>query len=150
MKLIAHRGLTTGPNLLLENHPDQVRAAIHLGFDCEVDLWRINNELFLGHAKPQYLISELFIANPKVWVHAKNLDALYYLNHNTHKYHFFWHEMDAFACTNQGFIWTYPQQILTSISICVMPELHIPLQRVPQLACYAICSDYVHTIREIS
>jgi hypothetical protein len=149
MKLIAHRGLTQGPDLLLENHPDHIQETLNMGFDCEVDVWRINNELFLGHDQPQYPISESFLAHPQVWLHAKNVDALCYLSHHTTQYHFFWHEREAFVCTNRGFLWTYPGQILTPRSICVVPELYMPLQTTPKLVCYAICSDYVHEIREI-
>jgi hypothetical protein len=146
MKLIAHRGLMKGPDPLLENRPDQIQEALRLGFDAEVDIWRIGSELFLGHDQPQYLISESFLANPSVWIHAKNLEALYYLMSNTHKVHFFWHENDAFTCTNKGFIWTYPRQPLTPLSICVMPELFMPLEETPKLTCYGICSDYIQII----
>jgi glycerophosphoryl diester phosphodiesterase len=43
MKLIAHRGLTDGPNKDLENSPEQILKAIDQGFDCEIDLWIINS-----------------------------------------------------------------------------------------------------------
>ena len=81
MKLIAHRGLTQGPNKDLENNPDQILKAKNQGYDCEIDLWKINADLWLGHDAPQYPISQKFLDRnyESIWIHAKNLNALYFL-----------------------------------------------------------------------
>jgi hypothetical protein len=57
MKLIAHRGLVDGPNATTENHPDQIKTAWSLGFDCEIDLRVVDGKLWLGHDEPQYQIT---------------------------------------------------------------------------------------------
>ena len=56
MRLISHRGNTFGINRNDENHPDYILAALEQGYDCEIDLWLINNEFYLGHDEPQYLL----------------------------------------------------------------------------------------------
>lgn len=146
MKLIAHRGLTDGPNAEAENNPNQVEYALKLGYDCEIDLWLLNNEFYLGHDKPQYQIPRSFLATQKLWIHAKNLEALHFLCLRQYNYHFFWHESDAFCITSLGYIWTYPKKELTNISVCVMPELFMNLKEVKQLNCYGVCSDFVDQI----
>jgi hypothetical protein len=48
MKLIAHRGLFNGPDVNLENRPQQIETALSRGFDCEVDLWIVDGNMFLA------------------------------------------------------------------------------------------------------
>ena len=52
MILISHRGNLNGKMPQNENHPDYIDEAIHAGYDVEVDVWMIDNELFLGHDEP--------------------------------------------------------------------------------------------------
>ena len=54
--LIAHRGNTEGRNIAKENSPLYIDDAISKGFDVEIDLRLVNEQLFLGHDLPQYKI----------------------------------------------------------------------------------------------
>ena len=147
MKLIAHRGLTTGPDRDLENSPFQISKALDMGFDCEVDLWIENGDFFLGHDKPQYHSTAAFFQKNGLWIHAKNLEALHWLTDTDCNY--FWHQEDNFVITSHKWIWTYPLNELTEKSICVMPEWHDPnLANLPT-KCYGICSDFVEKIKNI-
>jgi hypothetical protein len=148
MKLIAHRGLFNGPDKEIENQPQQILLARELGYDCEIDLWKIHDQLFLGHDEPQYRIDPNFLNSSKYWIHAKNLDALYFLTQTTFNY--FWHQEDDFTITSTGFIWTYPGKPLTNRSIMLMPEWNSrDLAWIRDTACYGICSDYVEEIKTI-
>lgn len=149
MKLIAHRGLTQGPNKNFENHPEKLLEAIEQGFDCEIDLWVINSELWLGHDNPQYLIKEEFLKSNSLnfWIHAKNLATLRWLTSTTF-YKYFWHQNDDFVLTSNNFIWTFPGKELTSVSINVLPEWYDPEFKNLNTNCYGICSDYVQIIKE--
>jgi hypothetical protein len=148
IKLIAHRGLYQGPDKTLENRPDQILYAIDEGYDCEIDLWKTGNKLYLGHDIPQYEVTTQFLEQEELWIHAKNIDALYWLASTEAKY--FWHQEDDFTLTSNGYIWTYPDKPLTNRSIRVMPEWKDPeLKTILDFHCYAICSDYVERIREI-
>jgi hypothetical protein len=141
MKLIAHRGLIYGPNSQLENNPTQIESVLQKGFDAEVDVWYEHGQWFLGHDRPMYEIDFTFLQKPGLWIHAKNLDALYALGSTVLNY--FWHQKDDFTLTSEGFIWTYPGLPLTAHSICVMPEVgDNEFNNLPQY-CYGICSDYV-------
>jgi hypothetical protein len=148
MKYIAHRGLFNGPDKHLENRPEQILEAINLGFDCEIDLWVINSELWLGHDRPQYPVDKQFLDKFGLWIHAKNLAALRWLTDTNLCY--FWHENDKFTLTSNNFIWTYPQHELTTRSIMLMPEWHNPtLEGLENIKCYGICSDFVKKIAKI-
>lgn len=143
MKLIAHRGQFEGPDISLENKPGQIELAISYGYDCEIDLTIIDNVLYLGHDSPEYPISPDFLEQYKnnLWIHAKNLDGLYWLSRT--EYNYFWHQNDDYVITSHKYIWTYPGKELRSNSIMVMPEwisLDIDIMSLP---CYGLCSDYV-------
>ena len=56
MLIIAHRGCTEGPDEK-ENEPNFIDEALKK-FYCEIDLWKIQDSLFLGHDYPKYKITE--------------------------------------------------------------------------------------------
>jgi glycerophosphoryl diester phosphodiesterase len=141
MKLIAHRGLYSGPNRDKENTPDQLLKAIELGYDCEVDVWHTDNRFFLGHDSPTYPTTIEFISNPKFWIHAKNFEALEKLQGSDLNY--FWHQEDDHTLTSKGFIWTYPGKEIGINNIIVMPEMVMPIEDIKNIKAFAICSDYV-------
>ena len=145
MIYIAHRGLTHGPDAELENNPIQISKAVKLGYDCEVDLWVVNGELFLGHDEPTYKVDYTFLSINPLWIHAKNLDALVWLQNHHKKFNYFWHQNDDFTLTSEGYIWTYPGKPLSENSICVMPEWNISTEHLHNFDqnCYGVCSDYV-------
>lgn len=144
MKLIAHRGLFNGPDKTLENTVDQIELALANGYDSEIDVW-YDNDWYLGHDKAETKIEFSFLMKPRLWIHAKNIDALYMLRYTGLNY--FWHQNDDFTLTSLGYIWTYPGKILTSNSICVMPEWeNATLSHVKNLNCHGICSDFVGSL----
>ena len=147
MKLIAHRGLTHGPDKHVENSPYQICRALSMGFDCEVDLWVKDQEFFLGHDGPEYHTTAEFLDKPGLWIHAKNLEALRWLT--TTDLNYFWHQEDDFVIKSKGYIWTYPGKPLSDRSVAVMPEWNDPTFEKLYLDCYGICSDYVSQISSI-
>jgi len=137
MKLIAHRGLFNGPDQELENKPEQIELAIKNGFDVEVDVWYVNNVLYLGHDMPTYEINLSFLQREGVWAHAKDLPALHHMLENN--VHCFWHKVDQRTLTSKGYIWTYPEEETTSRSVLVVQDHIKPLND----NIYGVCSDYV-------
>lgn len=143
MKLISHRGNLSGPNKQKENSPAYLTNAINLGFDVEVDVWVLNGEIFFGHDRPTYLINKNFfvsIANNS-WFHCKNLEALYFLSLKFPNFNYFWHESDKYTITSSGYIWTYPGEQVTDLSIIVDDGV-TKYQNV-----FAVCSDYVLNLK---
>lgn len=141
MLKIAHRGNLEGPNQRFENEPSYIIEALKEGFDVEVDVWLIENKLYLGHDIAEYLVGLNFLKNDKFWCHCKNIEALQFLMKNNIRC--FFHDTDDATLTSDGYIWTYPGKHLTENSICVMPERsnwNIP----KDIA--GVCSDYVLNI----
>lgn len=137
MRIIAHRGNINGPNPEDENKPEYLVNTIELGFDVEADIWLENEQLFLGHDKPQYRIELNFLQkySEKLLLHAKNREALEFLVENS--FHVFWHEHDRYTITSKGIIFALPDMQTTGIY--VMPEwnnTHIDKNA------YGVCTDY--------
>lgn len=145
MKYIAHRGNLSGPKADYENKPSYIDRAISEGFDVEVDVWLIHENLFLGHDQADTQIDALFLFErmDKLWCHAKNLEALVFLVKQG--FNCFYHDRDDYVLTSKNIIWAYPGQKVDKHTVCVMPE------RTPQqytdvdiMDCYGICTDYVY------
>ena len=147
MKLIAHRGLFEGPNKERENHPDQIKQALQKGYDCEIDIWYLDHCWMLGHDGPKYIVDHTFLEQPGLWIHAKNLTALYVLGADA-KLNFFWHQEDDYTLTSQGYIWTHPGKALTENSVMVMPEWEdATLANAREAKCYGVCSDFAELLK---
>jgi len=141
IKMISHRGNVHGPDLNKENHPDYILEAVKLGFDVEIDVWRLpNGKWWLGHDEPQYTVTMEFLRNPVFWCHVKNSDALNYFREHSNHCHYFWHQSDDYVLTSRGIVWVHSKKHLIPKSVCVLPELgiHGDIRQ-----CYGVCSDFI-------
>lgn len=151
MILISHRGNIDGPNKEMENNPEYILNAIAHGYNVEIDLWLVDNKLYLGHDEPQYEINKKFLHNSKLWVHCKNIEALDYLSNLGFDFSldnpdYFFHDTDAAVLTSNGYIWTYPGNVLGKNSICVLPEWNN--LKLEDINCLGICSDYIKNYKK--
>lgn len=137
VKIISHRGNLDGPEPSKENQPDFIDAALLLCDGVEIDVWKIEGSIFLGHDSPDYKISKGFLDGKKLWCHAKNLEALDFLL--TNNFECFWHQNDDQVLTSGGFIWTHSHSNdFTSKSIaCLIDGIGLP-----PLHCFGICTDF--------
>ena len=145
MILISHRGNLEGRNENLENHPKYIEDAHNAGFYVEIDLWVIENKLYLGHDKPQFLIDSKFIDNKYLFVHCKNNSALTYMQNKNWDCDYFWHEDDYYTLTSKNKIWAHPKSNILPGSICVVKDENIFFEHYSN--CFGICSDYVWRLR---
>ena len=154
MRIIAHRALLEGPNAELQNHPVQITRALGLGYDVEIDLWRVDGKWMLGHDEPEHEISWAALSDPRLWIHCKNIEAFHYLRSIGSEHQYFWHENDLVTLTSKLIIWTYFGQPQTKhhMAVCVMPEVTYPWHDVVDMArtdqWYGMCTDYPERLRE--
>ena len=142
MILISHRGNIDGRLELYENDPIYIDIALSEGYDVEVDVWYIDNLLFLGHDKPQYSVDFRWFIDrlSKLWVHCKNIESILYFQECGYEINYFWHQEDDITLTSKNFIWTFPGKKLTPQSIAVLPE---SVKDWGLTECLGICSDYI-------
>ena len=137
MRIIAHRGNLNGPSPTTENREETIIAALTAGFECEIDVWKIDDCLWLGHDGPDRSTTIGFLRahSGQLWVHCKNLDALIYLKD---QFNCFFHDKDTYTLTSKGFIWGNIGSPTTEQVICVMPPGDIG-------TCLGVCTDYPST-----
>ena len=126
-----------GANCENENSENYVRKTLDLKLNCEIDVWNINNEWFLGHDTPQYKTTTKFLKLPGLWCHAKNLLALEKLLKMNIVC--FWHQKDSYTLTSNGFIWTYSKKPCCKNSIYVSVKQY---EKIPDNIA-GVCSDYL-------
>jgi hypothetical protein len=148
MILISHRGNVDGRIESYENNPSYIDLAIERGFQVEIDIWYLDDSLWLGHDNPQYKIDLGWIKNriSILWIHCKNIDAMIYLKNTDMPFNYFWHQEDDVTITSLGYFWTYPGKKLTKNSIAVMPELR-SFQNIE--ISLGVCSDLVINFQSI-
>lgn len=141
MILISHRGNVTKKIPELENHPTYIDNALNDGFDVEIDVWLINDVIYLGHDSGDYKVELDFFQERKknLWVHCKNIESLIYFNSIDIDINYFWHENDTVTLTSKNYIWAFPGKQPISGSIAVMPEIYND----EIVNCLGVCSDYI-------
>jgi|TARA_R110001583_G_scaffold106009_3_gene254090 hypothetical protein len=141
MILISHRGNINGSNPENENKPGYIFDALSKGYNVEVDIWGVGDDLYLGHDKPMYKVHVPFISDDRIWCHCKNIDAITKIREINDKFnysiHYFWHQEDDITLTSKGFIWAYPGKQPIKDSIAVMPEIYKDNLDI----CKGVCSD---------
>lgn len=148
MKIIAHRANVAYPNFATENHPYQILEAIRKGFDVEIDVWKIDEKIFLGHDRPEYLVDDdllIYVGN-YAWFHCKNFEALDFFNNTMPHMNYFWHQDDDYTMTSMGYIWVNPGMPAGEKSVIVLPENSFAredmVRIVKEINPYAVCTDY--------
>jgi hypothetical protein len=148
MRFIAHRGNIDGPNVQRENTPSYILEALHLGFDCEIDVWILDNILYSGHDSPSCIIDIDFILQHKdrLWIHCKNYSALKFFTVVHKSINCFYHDKDSYTITSQQVVWGNINSHIIENMICVMPEKYSTVPSNFQLKqCSGICSDYIQS-----
>ncbi len=142
---IAHRGNMFGPQPEHENSEHAINASIRAGFDVEIDIWKFDDLLFLGHDLDNLAICNLetldFLIKHKknLWIHCKNLNSLKFFFSLKHEnFNFFFHNTDDYTLTSHGFIWSHGSNnpvdgvIINSNKNDILPQNIL-----------GVCSDYI-------
>jgi len=105
MKIISHRGNIRGSVPDKENRPSYIDCAIGNGYDVEIDIRLIGDELWLGHDEPQYKVDHTWLTKreSRLWIHCKNFDAA----KECSRYQSFCHSDDPFIYTSNNKIWLH-------------------------------------------
>lgn len=145
MIIISHRGNIDGTNPRMENSPSYIQTAIDNKFQVEIDLWYVDNILWLGHDEPQYKIELEWLSYRKdcLWIHAKNFQALEFLTTISKDFKYFWHAFDEYTIVSTKHIWAHNFVGLKKTDNCIVPLLDKrSLETSFSSNFYAICTDY--------
>jgi hypothetical protein len=154
MKLIAHRGNIDGPNSAYENSVDYLWFALTNGFDVEVDVWHVDDQIWLGHDSPTYKLGHSafmsLLSHRGVWWHAKDYNTLNYMLSHGRQIKVFAHEGDRYGLVNGGYIWTADTSMQLdqyNRTVWILPTL--PPDFVVNECVYGLCTDDFTKILEV-
>jgi hypothetical protein len=141
---IAHRGLTNGPDKMKENSLEIIKQHILFGMYVELDIWYVDNRLYLGHDKPEILVELKDIVSKYCWIHTKNKEALEYLMAKRKEgidIQIFWHTTENYCITTNNNIIVFPGEPLLNNSVFMMPENAHTIKLTSNVQ--YVCSDYI-------
>ena len=144
---ICHRGNLYGPVKELENNFGiLIQRSLH-GYHTEIDVWYHQNNLWLGHDRPEYKITfDWLLSSKRRLIHAKDGKTFEYLLLEAGKkaadLHIFYHTEEDYILTNKGLVICYPGKPLLQGSLCMMPERANYTQEELQ-KCFSVCSDNI-------
>lgn len=148
MIYISHRGNIDKIVPEKENTISYIEEAISLGFDVEIDIRTKDNELYLGHDKPDYKVSIEWLNRhcKSLWIHAKDIKSLTYLLETDLR--FFFHEKESHTIiSNTNLIWSH--NISESNEKSIIPLLGLDdLSLLPTNKIKGVCSDYIKILKE--
>lgn len=122
MIFISHRGNLFGQNKQTENTIEQINICLTKGIDVEIDIWKTNFGLKLGHDFPKNNVDIDWLMEKRefLWIHCKNLEAFQFLD-TFNCFNLFVHDKDPVVITTKGYRWYYMGNDAPN-GICVLPE----------------------------
>ena len=122
---ISHRGNLEGRIAEMENDPAYIEKAIKSGYMAEVDFWKVEDRIYLGHDEGQHDISMECLNTRKqhLLVHCKNREGFdHALKSGLHA---FWHTDEDYVMTSWGYTVGYPGKLSAGPRfILAVPERH--------------------------
>lgn len=154
MIYIAYRGLFEGENQQTEDTPDQIGKAANAGFPSMVDVWRVDNKLYLGATQPLIEVTEKYLQGPYFWINCQNIDMYNWIQTQPiKKYPYYFYSPDTnvpSVTTSNGYLWTYQTTPINNLSIMVLPEIaDRGLFSTVHLRCYGVCSTFCPFIKRM-
>jgi len=143
---VCHRGNLNGRIQEFENNFGILIQRSIQGQRVELDVWYHENNLWLGHDKPEYKVTlEWLLSDKRRLIHAKNGKTFEHLLSEAGKraldLHIFYHTEEDYVLTNKGLVICYPGKPLLQGSLCMMPERASYTQDDLQKS-FSICSDF--------
>jgi hypothetical protein len=103
MRVVIHRGYPGCGN----NEQDilKIHKSLEQGYDAEVDIWKVNNKLYLGHDRPCTPFDLDSLPIDRTWYHCKNGSAYEFFLNERKDCNAFVQDKDPYSVTTLGYIW---------------------------------------------
>lgn len=149
MILISHRGNIAGRIPEAENRIDYIEDAIILGYEVEIDVWKKDGSLWLGHDEPQYTVTHEWLKSRsrKLWIHTKDFESLSELIDV--QLRIFYHEKEQHTIIHgTNLIWSHNLSEASKKSVIpLLSEEDINQNQHLIGKVHAVCSDYVNLLK---
>jgi hypothetical protein len=156
MLYISYQGIFDSQNFEDANTPNQIRKAFNAGYSCMVDVWRVDNRIYLGSYAPTTEVTEKYIQGNRFWLNARNVDMQDWLTAQPNRLYpnYFWfttpNPPPAYVTASNGKLITPGTVPINNNSVIFLPEIDDrSLFSTVHLRCYGVCSTYLTLIKRM-
>lgn len=155
MLYISYRGVFEGQNFEDANTINQIGKAFNAGFSCLVDVWRVDDVLYLGNDQPLVEVSPNYLKGNRFWINARNNTMQAWLQTQPSNFYpnYFWFNTIAAnmpVTSSSGKIITPGTVPISNQSIIFLPEIYDrAMFSTVKLQCFGVCSNYLTFIKRM-
>ena len=155
MLYISYQGIYDGQDFESANTPNQIGKAFNNGYSCMVDVWRIDDKLYVGSEEAPIEVTEKYLQGNRFWLNARNTDMQDWVAAQPRKlypnYFSFDNDTESNNATCSGGQIITPGTVpLNNSSIIFLPEIKDRgLLSTVKLKCYGVCSVYLNFIKRM-
>lgn len=156
MVYISYQGIFDGQDYQDSNTPSQISKALANGFSVMIDVWRVDNKLYVGNGQPLNEVTEKYIQGNRIWINAQNDEMKEWIVTQPSRLYpnYFWFEASTppppYATASNGKLITPGTVPINNDSVVFLPEISDrSLFSTTKLRCYGVCSTYLTFIRRM-
>ena len=153
MLYISYQGIFDGKNYEDANTPDQIGTSFNNGFSCMVDVWRIDDALYVGSEQAPISVTDSYLRGNRFWIKCANQETYdWFTTQSLIQYPNYFYQPNSMAnvSTSSNKLWTPGTVPVNDTSIIVLPEIQDRgLFSTVHLRCYGVCSTYLTFIKRM-
>lgn len=156
MLYISYQGVYDGTNYEDANTVPQIRKALNAGYSCMVDVWRVDNKLYLGSYQPMVEVTDVYLQGRRFWINARNTDMQEWISAQPSRLYpnYFWfttpNPPPAYVTASNGKLITPGTVPIDNNSVVYLPEVtDQSYLTTVHLRCYGVCSTNLNFIKRI-
>lgn len=156
MLYISYQGVYDGTNYEDANTVPQIRKALNAGYSCMVDVWRVDNRLYLGSYQPMVEVTDVYLQGRRFWINARNTDMQEWISAQPSRLYpnYFWfttpNPPPAYVTASNGKLITPGTVPIDNNSVVYLPEVtDQSYLTTVHLRCYGVCSTNLNFIKRI-
>jgi hypothetical protein len=156
MFYISYQGIYDGKDYEDANTPSQISKAQQRGFSCLIDVWRINNKLYVGNGQPLIEVTEKYIQGNRFWINAVNTDMQTWIATQPSNLYPNYFHFDAstppppYATASNGKLITPGTVPINTSSVMFLPEINDrSLYTMVKVKSFGICSGFLTLIKRM-
>jgi len=156
MFYISYQGIYDGKDYEDANTPSQISKAQQRGFSCLIDVWRVDNKLYVGNGQPLIEVTEKYIQGNRFWINAVNTDMQTWIATQPSALYPNYFHFDAstppppYATASNGKLITPGTVPINSSSVMFLPEINDrSLYTMVKVKSYGICSGFLTLIKRM-
>ena len=156
MFYISYQGIYDGKDYEDANTPSQISKAQQRGFSCLIDVWRVDNKLYVGNGQPLIEVTEKYIQGNRFWINAVNADMQTWIATQPSALYPNYFHFDAstppppYATASNGKLITPGTVPINTNSVMFLPEINDrSLYTMVKVKSFGICSGFLTLIKRM-